>query len=79
MSRFKQGYFKPTNPEKYKGNVDKIFYRSSWELKFNNWCDKHPSVLEWSSEEIVIPYKKPTDNQMHRYFLGFQIFFLNSG
>lgn len=33
-----------------------------------NWCDTTPSVLKWSSEEIIIPYKCPTDNKLHRYF-----------
>ena len=27
----------------------------------------------WSSEEVVIPYKCPTDNKWHRYFPDFKI------
>lgn len=63
-----QGTYKPKFPEKYKGNPTNIIYRSSWELKFFNWCDSNESVLKWSSEEIVIPYICPTDNKPHRYF-----------
>ena len=50
-----------------------IVYRSSWELKFMNWCDMNPSILYWQSEETVVPYKCATDNKWHRYFLDFRI------
>jgi hypothetical protein len=68
-----KGAFKPKNPEKYRGDPTKIIYRSSWELKFMNFVDKHPSILEWSSEETVIPYVSPVDNRWHRYFPDFVI------
>jgi len=67
-SRFKQGYFVPKNPGKYVGNVDKIRYMSSWELVFNKFLDNNPNILRWSSEEIAIPYIKPTTGRVHRYF-----------
>ena len=51
----KQGRFKPRNPGKYKGDPSNIIYRSSWEKKFMLWCDCNLNVLEWGSEEIVIP------------------------
>lgn len=35
--------------------------------------DKSRSVLEWSSEEIVIPYLSPVDNRWHRYFPDFLV------
>jgi len=35
--------------------------------------DKDPSIVEWSSEEHVIPYRSPIDNRMHRYFVDFYI------
>ena len=63
-----QGKYTPKHPEKYKGNSNNIIYRSSWELKFFNWCDVNPSVIRWCSEEIIIPYLCPTDNRVHRYF-----------
>lgn len=37
------------------------------------YCDKNPSIVEWSSEEIVIPYLSPKDGNMHRYFPDFWI------
>lgn len=68
QSKFYQGKFTPRFPEKYEGNIGLIIYRSSWELKFMNWCDTTSAVLKWSSEEIYIPYRCPTDNRIHRYF-----------
>lgn len=72
-TKFKQGIFKPRNPQKYEGNVHNICYRSSWELKVLNWCDLNSSVIRYSSEEVVIPYIKPTDKRRHRYFVDFKI------
>ena len=65
-----QGKYKPKNPQKYKGDPSNIIYRSSWELKFFNYCDKNPDVVQWASEEgfMVIPYKSPIDGRWHRYF-----------
>jgi len=37
------------------------------------WCDKNENVLEWGSEEIVIPYISPVDNRPHRYFPDFYV------
>ena len=50
------GKFIPKNRNKYKGNPKKIVYRSLWERSFMKYCDSNPSILEWSSEEIIIPY-----------------------
>ena len=63
-----KGRFKPTNPEKYKGDPTKIIYRSMWEFKFFRFVDLHPDVVWWQSEEIAIPYLSPIDNKIHRYF-----------
>lgn len=67
------GKFSPKNYSKYKGNPTKIEYRSSWELKFMNYCDMNSSILEWSSEEIIIPYFCPVKNKYRRYFVDFYI------
>lgn len=67
------GQFIPRHPEKYRGNVDGIIYRSSWEQKFCQFLDNNPNILEWASEEIAIPYVKPTDGRVHRYFPDFWI------
>ena len=68
-----KGKFRPKNRKKYNGNPSEIIYRSSWELKFMNYCDNNNKIVKWSSEEIVIPYKCPTDNKYHRYFPDFYI------
>lgn len=75
MPKYRQGKFKPRNPQKYKGNVREIYYRSGWELKMMVYLDKHPQVLEWSSEECVVPYQSPVDNKYHRYFPDFIVKF----
>ena len=64
------GIYKPLNPQKYKGNVNNIIYRSSWEKRFMMYCDKNRSVLEWGSEEIAISYRS-VDNRPHRYYPDF--------
>ena len=66
-----KGFFNPQNPQKYKGDATQIVYRSSWELKFLLYLDKHPDVIEYSSEEIIIPYLSPVDGKYHRYFPDF--------
>lgn len=68
-----KGKFTPNNIYKYRGNYRNIIYRSSWELKFMKYCDLNASVLEWGSEEIVIPYRSPLDNKIHRYFVDFYV------
>ena len=67
------GRFKPSNPQKYMGNHENIVYRSSWECRVMNWLDKNPSIVSWASEELIIPYKSPVDNRMHRYFPDFVV------
>lgn len=66
-----KGKYRPQNPHKYKGDPTNIVYRSLWERKVMTWLDGNPNILEWNSEEIVIPYVKPTDNRVHRYFPDF--------
>ena len=66
-----KGPFRPKNPHKYKGDPTKIIYRSRWELMVMQRLDSHPDVIQWSSEEVVIPYVSPIDNRYHRYFMDF--------
>lgn len=70
---FHKRRFIPTFPEKYSGDPTCIIMRSSWETKFASWCDKNPSVVKWKSEETIVPYRCPTDDKIHRYFVDFQI------
>lgn len=37
------------------------------------YLDAHPDVIQWSSEEICIPYRSPIDNKIHRYFPDFYV------
>jgi len=55
------------------GNSYNIIYRSLMELRFMKWCDLSEKIIEWSSEEIAIPYISPIDNKRHRYFPDFLI------
>ena len=50
-----------------------IIYRSLWERKFMTFCDNNSSVIEWGSEEVVIPYRSPLDGKVHRYYVDFYI------
>jgi len=68
-----KGRYRPSNPKKYKGDSSNIIYRSLWERKFMVYCDNQTKILEWGSEEIVLPYRSPIDNKVHRYFPDFYI------
>lgn len=65
--------YRPSYPEKYKGNPNNIICRSSWERKFCVWCDLNENIIEWASEEFYIPYISPLDKKIHRYFPDFII------
>ena len=68
-----KGKYRPTHPSKYRGNPTNIIYRSLWELKFMKYCDSNANILEWGSEEVIVPYRSPIDNRYHRYFPDFYI------
>ena len=68
-----QGKYKPSYPQKYKGDPTNIIYRSLWERKFCVYCDLNENIIEWESEEKCIPYRSPIDNRIHRYFPDFLI------
>ena len=67
------GKFSPKNPNKYLGDPTNIWYRSLWERRVMVHLDENSSVVEWSSEEIIVPYLSPVDNRWHRYFPDFFI------
>lgn len=68
-----RGKFKPKFPQKYRGDPTNIIYRSLWERNCMVYFDQNPNILQWSSEEIVVPYKSPIDGKWHRYFPDFLI------
>ena len=65
--------YRPQFPTKYKGNVDNIVYRSNYELVAFRFFDLNSNVLEWSSEETIIPYANPLTGRVSRYFVDFNI------
>lgn len=71
------GKFKPKNYKKYRGDPTKIFYRSLWERRFMVYCDNNEKIIEWGSEEVIIPYRSPLDKKVHRYFPDFYIKYVN--
>jgi hypothetical protein len=68
-----KGKYKVINGQKYKGDCTKVIYRSLWERRFMIYCDTNSSILRWSSEEIVIPYKAPIERKTRRYYPDFYI------
>ena len=68
-----KGKYQPSYPKKYKGDPTNIIYRSLWERRFMIYCDTNEKILEWGSEEIIVPYRSPIDNRYHRYFPDFYI------
>ena len=68
-----RGKYTPKNPVKYRGDPSNIIYRSLWERKFMLYCDDSKSIMEWGSEEVIIPYISPLDGRVHRYFPDFYI------
>lgn len=62
------------NPQKYCGATKQVEMRSSYEIKYAIRLDNSPYVAKWSSEDIVIKYKKP-DGRYHNYYTDFYIKF----
>ncbi len=69
--KYQQGKYRLIHPEKYVGDATDIVFRSSWERRFNRWCDLNPSVVKWNSEGIIVPYWSEADQKMRRYFVDY--------
>lgn len=76
MSRFAQGKYTITNPEKYVGKKNPT-YRSSWEFHFMRFCDTNPYVQKWASEAISIPYRCPLTGKQTIYIPDFFIQYID--
>ena len=74
--KFSQGIYEIKNPEKYIGNNSPRF-RSSWELTFMQFCDHNPSVHQWASESVKIPYKCPLSGRNTVYVPDFLIVYMD--
>lgn len=83
MGKFAKALYTPKNPDKYMGAVDKIIYRSSWELAVMRMLDQHPHVTGWMSEPKIgghgIPYKNPLTNRHTVYIPDFLVVFQKNG
>jgi hypothetical protein len=73
MRKTYSGKWKPKYPQKYKGDVNNIRYRSLWERNAFRWVEKQSFVKWWNSEETVIGYVCDTDKRVHRYFVDLTI------
>ncbi len=71
---YTQGIYNLRNPQKYKGTLPCV-YRSHPEWLICRFLDGKDCIIEWNSESIIIPYIKPTDNKVHRYFVDFSCIF----
>ena len=71
-SKFAQGKFQMTQPEKYVG-IKMPTYRSSWEWSFMKFCDTNASVQKWASEAVRIPYRDPLTGKQTVYVPDFFI------
>lgn len=76
MANWAQGYYVPKNPDKYVGKK-KPKYRSGWEFTFMQFCDNNPSVLQWASEAISIPYRNPVTGKNSMYIPDFFVLYQN--
>lgn len=77
MKGIRKGYYTPRHPEKYVGDLNKIIYRSSWELSFMNFLDNNEAIEKWGSEILAIPYIKPTTGRVHKYYPDFWLKYKN--
>ena len=59
-SKYHQGTFIPSHPEKCLTKIN--IYRSDWERKFMEYCDRTATIVQWGSEPFSIPYKNPVTN-----------------
>ena len=78
MARWAQGLYQPKHVDKYIGKKTPR-YRSSWEWAFMNFCDNNPSVMQWASESIQIPYRHPLTGKNTIYVPDFFIVYNGKG
>jgi hypothetical protein len=77
MSKYANGFFQLTNPQKYVGKKTP-HYRSSWEFVFMTFCDNNPSVLQWASEAVHINYKNPLSGKNTIYVPDFLMVYVDA-
>ena len=50
---YHQGKYQCLNPDKYLGDLESIYFRSSWEKKLYYYLDTNNRVLKWAAENIA--------------------------
>ena len=74
--KFSKSIYQVKNPEKYVGS--KMPYcRSSWETTFCMFCDNNPSIQQWASEPVKIPYRDPLTGKPTVYVPDFLISYID--
>jgi len=68
--KYKQGRYTCQNPDKYIGDLERIYYRSSWEQKLYYYLDMNKKVSKWCAEHVTIPYEINENGHYstHRYY-----------
>ena len=74
--KFAQSVYQVKNPEKYVG-TKMPYCRSSWETTFCMFCDNNPSVQQWASEPVKIPYRDPLTGKATVYVPDFLISYVD--
>ena len=77
MAKWIQSEFKPKNPQKCR-NTGIIHSRSSWEAHFMRFLDTTPSIIQWGSEVIRIPYFNPIKQCQCLYVPDFIIRYIDA-
>ena len=79
-----KGWYKLLNPEKFVAPIDEhmksykdgaVNFKSRLELRAIKYADFNKHIVKWSLEPFHIKYVKPTDGQIHRYFIDLFIEF----
>ena len=78
MANWANGIYEVANPDKYAGNR-KPRYRSSWEHAFMRFADNQPSIIQWASESIKIPYRNPLTGRQSVYVPDFVLIYQDKG
>ena len=61
-----KGIFEITDWSKYAGTKFPEF-RSSFEYRTYDWCQKTKAVVKWSVETVIVPYFDPIKQKKRRY------------
>lgn len=67
--RTKKGWFES------KKNNNKIYYQSSYELKFLEIAEQNNQIESFRRPDFTIKYIKPSDNRLHRYSADFIVLY----